>query len=121
MHKFLLNKQQQSMKKLFFSVVAISTFCTTNAQKIKTVPVKPAATALKVSPASKTPTLKNAVDSFSYAIGMSIGGSLKESGASKLNFQLIANGMEQVFTNAKTAFDKEKAGMIIQETLQATW
>lgn len=118
MHKFLLNKRQQLMKQLFFSVVAISAICNANAQKVKTNPVKPAAPALKVSPATKTPTLKNAVDSFSYAIGMSIGGSLKESGTTKLNIELIAKGMDQVFNNAKTVFDKEKAGMIIQQELQ---
>ena len=107
------------MKKLIFSVVAISSICTTNAQKIKTALVKPVAPVLKISPATKAPTFKNAVDSFSYAIGMSVGGSLKESGATQLNFQLIAKGMDQVFNNAKTSFDKEKAGMIIQGTLQA--
>ncbi len=105
------------MKKIMFSAVAIAAIISANAQPPKMPPAKAVATT-KVNPTAKMPAFKNAVDSFSYAIGMSVGESLKQAGAVKINTQIIAKAMGDVYGNAKMAFNKELSNAIIQETLQ---
>lgn len=84
-----------------------------NAQ-VKSKAAKPVATAKVVT----TSPFKNAVDSFSYAVGMSIGESLKQAGADKINTTIIAKALNDVYGNGKTLFTKEEANNIVQQKLQ---
>jgi FKBP-type peptidyl-prolyl cis-trans isomerase FklB len=64
------------------------------------------------------PAFKNATDSFSYAAGMSIAESLKQAGAKKINAQLFAKALNEVYANAKTVYTKEQAQFVLQTMLQ---
>lgn len=100
------------MKKLMLSAVTVMSLVAVNAQK-KPTPVKPA-----VKIAKPTVGLKNAVDSFSYAAGMSIGESLQQAGATKINSQLFAKAIDDIFAKSATALTKDQAGITLQEKLQ---
>jgi FKBP-type peptidyl-prolyl cis-trans isomerase FklB len=82
----------------------------------------PAATATKVMPVKPPPPPKpafaNALDSFSYALGMNIGESLKNTGIKKVNPNLIAKAIADVYGNKKTACTKEYANFLVQTKLQ---
>ena len=103
------------MKRIFLFGFAFLAINQINAQN------KPASkTAVKTVAAAKnvvTP-FKNGVDSFSYAIGMSIGESLKQAGVNKINNQLFTKAINEVLGNGKTMFDKDQAQMLLQTKLQ---
>ncbi len=103
------------MKKLILCLAAIVTIVGANAQA-KTAAVKPAAPVLKVNNAV---VFKNATDSFSYAVGMSVGESLQQAGAKNINAQLIAKAMSDVYAKKQMPFSKEQANAVVQQTLQA--
>jgi len=103
------------MKKILVCVCAIAALQDVMAQgKMKPLPPskspKPAPGAMSA--------LRNATDSFSYAAGMSIGESLKQAGAEKINTALFAKAINDIYTNSKTAFTKEQASMTLQNKLQ---
>jgi len=77
------------------------------AQKPKTAPAAPG-----------KPALTNAIDSFSYAVGLSVAGSLQEQGVEKVNTQMIARGISDALANQKTLLTKEQANMTLQQKLQ---
>jgi FKBP-type peptidyl-prolyl cis-trans isomerase FklB len=79
-------------------------------------PLGAAAKAVKIMP--PTPAFPNATDSFSYAAGMSIAESLKQAGAKKINAQLFAKALNQVYSGAKTTFTKDQAQFVLQSMLQ---
>jgi FKBP-type peptidyl-prolyl cis-trans isomerase FklB len=64
------------------------------------------------------PLLKNAVDSFSYAVGMNIAASMQGQGISEINADLIKKAMNEVFNDEPTLFTEEEANMTLQEKLQ---
>ena len=103
------------MRKLLLSALAIIAVCSASAQKGSTDKVNPA---VPNSALAKT-ILKNDLDSFSYSLGLSIGESLKQSGITKVNQQLLAKAMNEIFTNSKTMCTKEQANSILQQKLQA--
>jgi FKBP-type peptidyl-prolyl cis-trans isomerase FklB len=72
--------------------------------------------AVKIAPPA--PAFPNATDSFSYAAGMSIAESLKQAGAKKINAQLFAKALNQVYSGAKTTFTKDQAQFVLQSMLQ---
>ncbi len=100
------------MKKLMLTAVTVMALAAVNAQK-KPTTAKPA---LKVN--KPITGLKNAIDSFSYAAGMSIGESLQQAGANKINSQLFAKGIDDIFAKSATAFTKDQASMTLQQKLQ---
>jgi FKBP-type peptidyl-prolyl cis-trans isomerase FklB len=101
------------MKKIMFSAVAALAIINAEAQK-KAMPVsKPVAT-LTMNPAA----FKNALDSFSYAAGMSVAESMQNAGVTKLNTQLVAKAMNDVFNKTKPSLTQEQSGMILQQKLQ---
>ena len=121
------------MKKLMLSVLVALMVSSLYAQ-IKPVAAKPtAAKPVAVKPtlvpapvgttnvvkiAAPVPAFKNATDSFSYAAGMSIAESLKQAGAKKINAQLFAKALNDVYGNAKTTYTKEQAQFVLQSMLQ---
>ncbi len=82
------------------------------AQTPKTVK-KDAAT---VAPAAKT--LKTALDSVAYAIGMSVGGSLKAQGLSDVNTSLLMKAINETLKDQPTEMSPEAGNQYIGEYLQ---
>ncbi|MES2850888.1 MAG: FKBP-type peptidyl-prolyl cis-trans isomerase [Bacteroidota bacterium] len=70
---------------------------------------------------SKTvqPSSKSSLDSFSYALGMNIGNSLKQQGLTEIKTAEMVKAMEDVLGNKATVLNEQQANMIIQTTLQA--
>lgn len=99
------------MKKLMFSAVAAMAFIHVDAQIKKPVPAA-------AKPKAMATGLKNASDSLSYAVGMSVAGSMQQSGVEKLNSQLFAKAINDVYSKSKTVFTPEEASMTIQNKLQ---
>ncbi len=102
------------MKKIMVCATFLMAVCTAHAQ------VKPVKSKAPVK-GTKTPVpvFKNTIDSFSYAAGMSVAGSMQQAGVNNLNTQLMAKGMSDVFAKTKTPFTAEQSSVILQNTLQA--
>ncbi|RZL33750.1 MAG: FKBP-type peptidyl-prolyl cis-trans isomerase [Pedobacter sp.] len=102
------------MKKIFLTIfvsgIAISSF----AQTKKPVAKKPVAT----TKTAATPiVLKSALDSVSYAFGSSIGASLKTTGLSTMNYDVLLKGIKDAFTNGKLILNQQQAQQCINEAL----
>ena len=93
--------------------IAVVAMMNAEAQK-KATPVSKPVAALKMSPSP----FKNALDSFSYAAGMSVAESMQNAGVTNLNTQLVAKAMNDVFNKAKPLFSQDQSGMILQQKLQ---
>ncbi|MBA4166814.1 MAG: FKBP-type peptidyl-prolyl cis-trans isomerase [Chitinophagaceae bacterium] len=90
---------------LLFSIVAIASFAQTS--KPKASAKKPAA-ATKAAPAQ----LKTPLDSFSYAVGLSMAGFYKEQGVRNINTALIMKALNDV-KNGKPALDESQTNSCI--------
>jgi FKBP-type peptidyl-prolyl cis-trans isomerase FklB len=96
------------MKKIV-ALAAFASFCLSTTAQKKTAAAAPA-----------TSILKNATDSLSYAIGLQVGGSLKQSGIDKINYALYNKGMaDNMGSNKTPLMTTEKANETIQQKLQA--
>ena len=62
--------------------------------------------------------LKNGIDSFSYAAGISIGENMKNQDIKGLNLEAMFKAFEDVFTDKPTLLTKEQSNMTLQEKLQ---
>jgi FKBP-type peptidyl-prolyl cis-trans isomerase FklB len=93
---------------LFFGMAAIS--YSAFAQK-KTTTVK------KTTAISNTPLMKNALDSMSYAMGMSMAQFYKQQGIEKYNTALITKAITDA-TQGKTLLNEEQMNMSISNYLQ---
>ena len=82
----------------------------TNAQNTK----KPAAQKPAVAPAKTLTEL----DSASYSFGMKIAQGLKSDGVQALNYDLLKQGMQDVFTGKTLVVNDEQAGQTINQFLQ---
>lgn len=99
------------MKKLFLCFLASGLLVNVSfAQGKKTQDKKSAETAKF--------ELKNGIDSFSYAAGISIGENMKDQDIKGLNLEAMFKAFEDVFTNKPTLLTKEQANMTLQEKLQ---
>lgn len=94
------------MKKIIFFAFAISAL-NAQAQKRK-----------HTTPTTKI-VLTNETDSFSYALGMSIGQSLRDGGSPTLNTALLTTAINEIFKDTKTTMSKEEANTTIQQKLKA--
>ena len=74
---------------------------------------------VKTATTPTTPVFKNDIDSFSYAVGMSVGKSLKDAGATTINSQIFAKALNDIYGNKKTTFTEEQANITLQQKLQA--
>ena len=63
------------------------------------------------------PVLKNALDSFSYAVGMSIALHYKEFGVTNLNSAAVINGVNDVLKNTNVAFTPDQANYILNSEI----
>jgi len=78
----------------------------------KTIPAKPAAT-------TTAPPLKNASDSLSYAMGISVGAYLKAQGVENINFTLLNKAIDQTLKDAKTYFDMNAANSVMERSARS--
>ena len=80
---------------------------------------KPATSAAVKKPAAPAgPVLKNAKDSMSYAIGMSLANFYKDQGISDINTQLVSRALNDALKNQKTLLTEEQMNMSITNYLQ---
>ena len=94
------------------SVAAISQAKKTPAKNtaVKKAPVKPA-------PPVKTPVMKNSLDSFSYAVGLSIANFYKEQGVENINTNLVLKALTDV-KNGKPQLDDNQTNNCIMDFMQ---
>jgi FKBP-type peptidyl-prolyl cis-trans isomerase FklB len=95
-------------------LIALSlTVATVQAQDKKAKP----ATKTNV-PAKATIELKNGLDSFSYAAGVSIANNMKEQGISELNLNVMMQAFDDVLKNKPTFMNNDQCGKTLQQKLQ---
>jgi FKBP-type peptidyl-prolyl cis-trans isomerase FklB len=70
-------------------------------------------TPAKVVAKTPVPVLKNALDSFSYAVGMSIALQYKEFGVKKLNTSAVMKAVDDVLKNSKLQLNTEQANYVL--------
>ena len=83
------------MKKAIFSAVCVILGVAVIAQT-KPAPKKVATGAKKPATTAPAPVMKNALDSFSYALGLSMAGFYKEQGISEINTALVTKALKDV-------------------------
>ena len=76
------------------------------------------ATTNKTGKANSEPVLKTPIDSFSYAIGINVGSSLKNEGLTQINLDMLFKGFEDVLKNNTQLMSADKAQQTIQQKLQ---
>jgi FKBP-type peptidyl-prolyl cis-trans isomerase len=106
------------MKRIFLAVclsgIAVASYAQTKTAAKKTVAKKPTTTSKKSVP---TTGLKSTLDSTSYAFGTSIGSSLKTTGLSTLNYEVLLKGLKDAFTGGKVILTQQQAQQCINEAL----
>jgi len=102
------------MKKFFFTIfvsgIAIASF----AQTKKTAAKKSVAAS---KPVAISAVLKSSLDSVSYAFGSSIGASLKTTGLSTMNYDVLLKGLKDAFAGGKVALTQQQAQACINEAI----
>lgn len=94
---------------LLFSITTGS-FAQVKTQKTtKTVTIKPAIT---------NSVIKTTTDSFSYAVGASIAGNMKQQGITQINYAAFQKGMDAKFKNQPLLIDDNQCNSIIQKKIQ---
>ncbi|MCW3091852.1 MAG: Peptidylprolyl isomerase [Ferruginibacter sp.] len=104
--------------KQFFLAVSVSVMACTGLQaqsKPKLKVVNPAG-AVNVKPVSRF--LKNANDSFSYALGLNIGNNLKLQGIDKISNSAMQKALDDVFNKQAPLLNEQQANMCIQQKIQ---
>jgi len=100
------------MKNVALCLITILSVTCVSAQTTKTKVKGP----VKVAPAK--PVMKSLLDSFSYAAGLNIAGSMKEQGITTLNNALLIKGVEDVLKNNTPLLSQEQANLTLQKQLQ---
>ena len=107
------------MKKTIITLMLPFCALAINAQtKAKTTPVKKKTTTAvkKTTPAV---VFKSTLDSASYAFGNTMASSLKNSGLSSLNYDLLIKGLKDAFANKTPLIAKEQSQVTINNLFQA--
>ncbi|MGC4036457.1 MAG: FKBP-type peptidyl-prolyl cis-trans isomerase [Chitinophagaceae bacterium] len=105
------------MKKLIFvSVLTIVALGKTFAQT-KTAAKPASKPAAKPAAAAPKTTLKNLIDSASYAIGLSEARFMKQQGLTKINSAVVAKAIDDVMNNRTVALDDQQANSAIMSCI----
>jgi len=104
------------MKKTIIGVIVLS-FMGMGAYAQPKTPTK-SAVKPTVKPTVAAPILKNGLDSFSYAIGISLAASMKHQGVTTVNVVAMQKAIDDVMSNKTTLLTIEQANMTLQEKLQ---
>ena len=106
-------------KTLFTSALVLA--ATISMAQAKKTPAKPAAkptAKATAKPAAPAPIMKNANDSVSYAVGMSLASFYKEQGITMINTQLVTRALNDAMKGQKTLLTEEQMNMSITNYLQ---
>lgn len=107
------------MKKIFLTIfvsgIAIASFAQTKKTVAKKTVVKKPIAASK--PVATSVALKSSLDSVSYAFGSSIGTSLKTTGLSTINYDVLLKGLKDAFAGGKVALTQQQAQACINEAI----
>jgi FKBP-type peptidyl-prolyl cis-trans isomerase FklB len=103
------------MKKLILIVTVCLTISGVFAQATK----KPVQATKKPTTTASTAVMKNAVDSFSYAIGLSIANFYKTQGVNNINTQLVLKALTDVKNN-KPLLNDEQTNQCIVDYMQVS-
>jgi FKBP-type peptidyl-prolyl cis-trans isomerase FklB len=109
------------MKQFFLGVSTCLLIMSATAQVKKTGGIKPpkpqtAGTAKVVKAVPNS--MKNNLDSFSYALGMNIANNLKQQNITQVNNAAMTKGMNHVFNKKPLELNDQQANMVIQKKLQ---
>ncbi|HYE53869.1 MAG TPA: FKBP-type peptidyl-prolyl cis-trans isomerase [Chitinophagaceae bacterium] len=99
---------------LFFCVLCSVMATAQTKPKPKTTPSK--STAAK-SAASNTPVLKTALDSFSYAMGMSVGNFCNQQGIASINTSMLLKGVGDGSKPGKALLNEQQMNQVISSYL----
>ncbi len=97
------------MKQIFVLILSLIICNGLLAQKVKTT------SPVKITKATKAPIL---VDSFSYAVGLSIASNMQEQGVTGINYADLQKGMDAIFKNQTKLMEDNQINMTIQQKLQ---
>lgn len=113
------------MKHLFLSIALVSTVGTSifaQSNPKKTTATKSTASKIVVTDTTtkaKTPsTLKNPLDSFSYALGMNIANNLKQQNINNISSAAMIKGLNDIFKKKPTEINEQQANVCIQTKIQ---
>jgi FKBP-type peptidyl-prolyl cis-trans isomerase len=106
--------------KHFFLIASTLLVATANAQVKKTGGIKPPKPSTIITKAATTApgTIKNSLDSFSYALGMNIAGNLKQQNITNINAAAMNKAMNDVFNKKNIELTDQQANAVIQTKLQ---
>jgi FKBP-type peptidyl-prolyl cis-trans isomerase FklB len=109
----LRHNRKINMKKticILLATIAVANVTFAQAKKTKTG-----------SPSNKIETvnpMKNGLDSFSYAVGVSIAMNMKDQGIEELNLSLMSKAFDDVFKNKTTLMKPDMCNSTLQQKLQ---
>ena len=103
------------MKKITVSVLCCLVVSAAVAQTKKAAPVKKAP--VKAAPAVKQPAMKTPLDSFSYAVGLSIANFYKEQGVQNINTNLVLKALTDA-KNGKPQLNDEQTNSCIMHFME---
>lgn len=107
------------MKKAIFTVLFASIFIAVSAQT-KPAVKKVATGAKKAAPAARpAPLMKNALDSFSYALGLSMASFYKEQGVKEINTALVTRALNDIKAG-KSLLDESQVNTCIVSFMQTS-
>ncbi len=107
------------MKQIFLVFAVSVTVSISAAAQVKpktATTAKPAVKAVGVKPLPSS--LKSALDSFSYALGMNIANNLKQQGIDIISNPSMQSGMDAIFKKKATALTEQQANGCIQQKIQ---
>ncbi|HMG81687.1 MAG TPA: FKBP-type peptidyl-prolyl cis-trans isomerase [Ferruginibacter sp.] len=104
------------MTKFIFAAIIVAIASTATQAQVAPKKAAPKTTTTRAT----TPgiVLKNANDSFSYALGMNIAHNLDKQGIEQVNYPAMQKAMEDVLKNKTTTLTEQQANMTIQEKIQ---
>ncbi|WP_316734855.1 FKBP-type peptidyl-prolyl cis-trans isomerase [Pedobacter aquatilis] len=105
------------MKNIFLTVLVSGIAITSFAQTKKPVAKKAATTTKTAAKPVAAVALKSSLDSTSYAFGASIGASLKTTGLSTLNYDVLLKGLKDAFAGNKGLLTLEQSQQCISDAI----
>jgi FKBP-type peptidyl-prolyl cis-trans isomerase FklB len=98
-----------------YHILLICVLCSVmaSAQTTKPKPKTPATTVKKPTTTSNTPALRNALDSFSYAMGMSLGNFCNQQGITSVNTSMVLKGLGDGNKPGKALLTEQQMNQVI--------
>ncbi len=110
--------QKVNMRRTLLTSLLLAAAVSGMAQ-VKKTPAAPAKAATPKKPATATPVpLKNATDSMSYAIGMSLAKFYRDQGITQINSALVTRALNEAMKGQKTLLTEDQMNMSITNYLQ---